>query len=196
MALITEFHPLEADKLLELSAQRCKDGWRLVQILGTNTENGVDLTYSFMKDDVIENFCIPSVKPEDPIPSVTGDFLVAFVFENEINELFGLSIKNIAIDFGGKLYRKSMDKPFTIISPEQKAAREKAAKAKAAAEAAAKAAAAKKAAAANTPKDPDAERAALEEKIKNMPPEAAAKVRAAMEAKAKREAAEAGKAGE
>ena len=98
-------------------------------------------------------------------------FLAAFPFENEAHDLFGLNVTNIAIDFKGGFYKVAMDKPMTVISPAQKAAREKAAKI-----AAAKASCAK-------PSEED-----LEKKLAGMDPEKAAKVRAAMEAKAKREA--------
>ena len=37
-----------------------------------------------------------------PIPSITDNFIAAFVFENEIHDLFGVEIRNIAIDFKGQ----------------------------------------------------------------------------------------------
>ncbi len=79
------------------------------------------------------------------MPSITDRFLAAFVFENETHDLFGVDVQGIAIDFGGNFYALAQKEPMTIISPEQKAAREKAKKvaaAKAAKEKAAKAAAA------------------------------------------------------
>ena len=66
------------------------------------------------------------------------------MFENEIHDLFGVNVRDIAIDFGGNFYVTAQPSPMTIISPAQKAAREKAKKA-----AAAKAERARQAAAAN-----------------------------------------------
>ena len=62
------------------------------------------------------------MKPE--VPSITDRFIAAFVFENEIHDLFGVSVRDIAIDFGGNFYVTAQPSPMTIISPAQKAARE------------------------------------------------------------------------
>lgn len=172
MALHTTFAVLRADELVELAEAKKNDGYRFVQMLCVNTEEGIDALYSFMKGDRLENYTIKGIDAAtQSVPSVTGSFLAAFPFENEAHDLFGLNVTDIAIDFKGGFYKVAMDKPMTVISPAQKAAREKAAKI-----AAAKAASAK-------PSEED-----LEEKLAEMDPEKAAKVRAAMEAKAKRDA--------
>jgi ech hydrogenase subunit D len=38
----------------------------------------------------------------------------AFLYENEIHDLFGVSIKDIALDYHGTLYRTSIKTPFSI----------------------------------------------------------------------------------
>ena len=175
MALYTTFAEVHADELVELAEAKKNDGYRFVQMLCVNTEEGIDALYSFMKGDSLENYTIKGLDAATQrVPSVTGSFLAAFPFENEAHDLFGLNVTNIAIDFKGGFYQVAMDKPMTVISPAQKAAREKAAKIAAAK--AAKASSAK-------PSEED-----LEKKLAGMDPEKAAKVRAAMEAKAKREA--------
>ncbi|MFR3273634.1 MAG: NADH-quinone oxidoreductase subunit C [Slackia sp.] len=172
MALHTTFAEVRADELVE--ARRGEEERRIPfrADAPVNTEEGIDALYSFMKGDSLENYTIKGIDAAtQSVPSVTGSFLAAFPFENEAHDLFGLNVTNIAIDFKGGFYKVAMDKPMTVISPAQKAAREKAAKI-----AAAKASCAK-------PSEED-----LEKKLAGMDPEKAAKVRAAMEAKAKREA--------
>lgn len=182
MALHTSFETIRIDELLALAEQKRNDGYRFVQMLCVNTEEGIDALYSFMKGDVLENYTIPGIDTAtQTVPSVTGQFLSAFPFENEAHDLFGLNVTDIAIDFAGNFYVVAMDKPMTVISPAQKAAREKAAKI-AAAKAAKEAGAAKPAA------------DDLEAKLAGMDPGKAAKVRAAMEAKAAKEKAAAEKA--
>ena len=176
MEFSTQFSPLTLDELTSWSAQMQEDGWRFVQILATKTEAGFDLVYSFMKDGILENRII-AVTKDDKVPSISDKFLAAFVFENEIHDLFGIAIENIAIDFAGKFYALSQAEPMTVISPEQAAAREKAAKI-----AAAKAAKAAKEKTAENNDD-------LEAKLAGMDPEKAARVRAAMQAKAAKEKA-------
>ncbi|MEG0147390.1 MAG: NADH-quinone oxidoreductase subunit C [Raoultibacter sp.] len=128
MSLDIKYLPLELDKLLECSSTHKAQGYRFLQMLCVNTDEGIDLQYSFMKDSLIENYTIPAVKHDVKVPSITGDFIAAFVFENEAHDLFGVQIENIAIDFGGRFYDVSVSEPMTVISPAQKEAREKAAK--------------------------------------------------------------------
>lgn len=185
MAFTTDFSVCTIEGLPELSSRMKAEGWRFVQLLGVNTDEGIDLIYSFMKDEVLANYTIKGVTKSDTVSSITGDFLAAFVFENETHDLFGVNITDIAIDFQGNFYAVSQSEPMTIISPAQKAAREKAAKA-----AAAKAAKEAKAKEGTAPAADAADAAAaLEAKLAAMDPEKAAKVRAAMEAKAAKEAA-------
>lgn len=180
------FEPLALDSLHDFALSRKEDGWRYVQTLAVNKDDGVDLVYSFMKNGALVNSVISDVPRDAEVPSISDAFLAAFVFENEIHDLFGVRITDIAIDFEGNFYRVSEEYPMTIISPEQLAAREKAAKERAAANAAE--ASAEAAAEAEKPsEDEEARKAAeLEAKLAAMDPEKAAKVRAAMEARAKK----------
>lgn len=173
-----EFVPLELEALPALAATCKEQDWRFVQMLCVNTEDGIDLIYSFMKDGVLVNHVIKGVQKGTVVPSITDRYLAAFVFENEAHDLFGVQISDIAIDFGGNFYALAQKEPMTVISPAQKAAREKAAKL-----AAAKAAKAAAAAGESAPTE------SVEDKLAGLDPEKAAKVRAAMEAKAKKEAA-------
>ena len=204
------FEELPLAGVHDLAAARHAEGWRYVQILAVNTEEGIDLVYSYMKDGHLANFNVSGVKQTDVVPSITDLYLEAFVCENEIHDLFDVAISDIAIDFGGNFYALAQKEPMTIISPEQKAAREKAKKvaaAKAAKEKAAKAAAAN---AAYVETHPDAAPAPgehgyvikpsgsddLDARLAGVDPEKVARVKAAIAAKAKKAAAEAGKEGE
>ncbi len=189
------FAPLKLGQVHDLAAARAAEGWRYVQILAVNTEEGIDLVYSYMKDGHLENFTVKAVQKTDVVPSITDVFLEAFVCENEIHDLYDVAIANIAIDFGGMFYQLSSKAPMTVVSPEQLAAREKAKKiaaAKAAKEAAAAKKAAEPAASASASTGPTEEE--IQAKIAGLDPEKAAKVRAAMEAKAKKAAAAAASA--
>ena len=209
MACETTFTDIGIDELVDLMAQKKEQGYRFVQVLSRMADKGIDVIYTVQKDASIENYCIRGYDPEtQTIPSVTGSYLVAFPFENEAHDLFGVKITDIAIDFQGKFYDVHVDKPMTVISPAQKAAMEKKAKleaakaAKAAKEAKEAKEAAEKAAEEagqgaeeDAPKDDDpmaaieAKRAAMEEKLAAMDPEKAAKVRAGFEAKLAKEIA-------
>ena len=190
MGFSTEFRTLAMQSLHEDAASRKDEGWRYVQMLAVNNDDSVELVYSYMKDGLLDNVVIEALPKDAEVPSITDLYLEAFVCENEIHDLFGITFKGLAIDFLGNFYRVSTDVPMTIISPEKLAEREKQRKL---AEKKAKTEAAKQAkeAAAEGPSDasdvdPQAASAdaELEAKLAAMPPEKAAKVRAAMEAKA------------
>lgn len=187
------FNEVPLAEVHDLAARRAEEGWRYVQILTVNTEEGIDLVYSYMKDGLLENDTVAAVGADDAVPSITDLFLEAFVCENEIHDLYGVAIENIAIDFGGMFYQLAEKVPMTVVSPEQLAAREKAKKiaaAKAAKEAAAQKEQAAPAAPATVAGSTEEE---IQAKIAGLDPEKAAKVRAALEAKAKKAAAAAGK---
>lgn len=132
MEFSSEFVPLALADLRREAAFMKAEGWRFVQTHAVNTEDGVDLYYSFMNDGFLRNYHIAGVKPEDEVPSITDLFLAAFVFENEARELFGVNMGSIAIDFQGTMYAPAQNEPMTFMSPEQKAAIDKARKAAAA----------------------------------------------------------------
>ena len=199
MQMAQHFEDISIDDILSVAECEHEAHSRFVQVLCINGEEGIDLVYSYQKTAdqgyAVHNYRVHGVKPEAHIPSVTKFYLVAFPFENEAHDLFGVQVDDIAIDFKGGFYKVAMDKPMTVISPAQKAAREKAAKL-----AAAKAAKAEKAAQEAVSKteaapviDWEAERAKVEAKCANLDADKAAKVMAAFEAKMKKAQAEAAK---
>ena len=196
MQMAQHFEDISIDDILSVAEREHEAHSRFVQVLCINGEEGVDLVYSYQKTAdqgyVVHNYRVHGVKPETHIPSVTKFYLVAFPFENEAHDLFGVQVDDIAIDFKGGFYKVAMDKPMTVISPAQKAAREKAAKLAAAK--AAKAAKAGEGAQAAAAIDWEAERAKVEAKCANLDADKAAKVMAAFEAKMKKAQAEAAKA--
>ncbi len=195
MPLETKFKLITLDRLQRVAAVLKAEGYRFVQMHAVNADWGVDLYYSFMKDGVIENYRIKGLKERQPVPSITNLFLAAFVFENEARELFGVDMRDVAIDFGGAMYTLAESEPMTFMSPEQKAARDKARAAAAKkAESASRADAPAGAAPAATPPKrifimtPERQ-ARLDAKMATMSPEKKAKVEAALAARAAEAAA-------
>ena len=173
------------------TAERMRaEGARFVQVHAVNGEDGVDLYYTYDRAGTLANYKIAAITKDDVVPSISDVFLAAFVFENEARELFGIDLRDIAIDFGGNMYTLAETEPMTYLSPELAAAK---AKARAAALAKAQKAAGKDGDAkpASDAADAEAKKAAdLEAKLASMDPEKAAKFRAAMEAKAAKQKAQ------
>ena len=201
MGFSTDFKSLDAASVHADAVRRKAEGWRFVQILAVNNEDSADVIYSYMKDGLLDNAVVERLPRGAHLESITDAYLEAFVFENEMHDLFGITFDGLAIDFLGNFYRVSTEVPMTIISPEKLAEQEKQRKlaekkAKAAAAKAAKAAEASEAAgeapAEGAPTEASAPSidAEMEAKLAAMPPEKAARVRAAMEAKAKKATAD------
>ena len=108
-----EMTQIETTELLARTARYKKDGYRMTQILCTRIPEGYELTYSFDKDCVMENLRV--VVPLDgSVMSVTGQYWYAFVWENEIHDLFGLNVEFIApeVDYGGKFFHLAKPMPW------------------------------------------------------------------------------------
>ncbi len=89
-----------------------KLGYRLVQVCCTKIgENSFEITYSFDKDMKFANLRV-TVGIEAELPSITGIYPGAFLYENEIRELFGVQFKGISVDYKGHLYKKKVENPY------------------------------------------------------------------------------------
>ncbi len=128
MALEHRFIDMEIADITRVKEEKLADGWRAVQILCTNCDDGLEIVYSYTKDEVLENYLVHGVAKDDEVPSITDAFIGMFPFENEARELFGLNVKDIAIDFDGRFYDLAQPEPMTIISAEKAEAKKKAAK--------------------------------------------------------------------
>jgi ech hydrogenase subunit D len=121
-------------ELLSETLHLKNDGYRLVAISCTSlksTEGGtsgedaistqgsasgedivsMELSYSFDKDyDLLTLRVITDTKEE--ISSISIIYPFAFLYENEIKELFGVKIKDITVDFNHSLYKIPVKTPF------------------------------------------------------------------------------------
>jgi ech hydrogenase subunit D len=107
-----EIMPIGKNDLVGRVAQLFAEGYRLVQIGCSTLQSAYEINYSFDKDYRFKNLRI-TVAPHEEVPSISVIYPNAFLYENEIHDLFGLVIKNIAIDYHGALYRTAIKTPFS-----------------------------------------------------------------------------------
>ncbi len=88
-------------------------GFRLVQINCSKVGDIYEINYSFDKDYVFKNLRI-IVTADTEIPSVSGMYWGAFIYENEMHDLFGIMVKGMNIDFKGHLFTTAVKFPFSI----------------------------------------------------------------------------------
>jgi len=99
--------------LVGIVAELFAEGHRLVQIGCSTLTDAYELNYSFDKEYRFRNLRI-TVTPGEEIPSISVIYPGAFLYENEIHDLFGVSIRNISVDYRGTLYRTAIRTPFSI----------------------------------------------------------------------------------
>jgi ech hydrogenase subunit D len=117
-----QFITIRPEVLLERAARFKKEGCRLVQILATRVEEGYELTYSFDKNFFLYHlrFTVPL---DGSVMSVTSLFWYAFIWENEIHDLFGLDVRFIApeVDYGGHFFHLAQKTPWHDLTEPQHA---------------------------------------------------------------------------
>ena len=96
-----------------------EDGWRLAIINTTSIlpaegmeEGAFDVSWSFAKDDGRLEHLRERVLPGEEVPSISPSFGAAFLYENEMRELFGVNVTGITPDLKGQLYKTSSIVPF------------------------------------------------------------------------------------
>ncbi|MEG2016286.1 MAG: NADH-quinone oxidoreductase subunit C [Oscillospiraceae bacterium] len=100
------------DCLLVENALKYKDlDYRLVQICANRIKDGYELTYSFAKEYDMENIRV-IIDTDEEIYSISAIFPAAFLYENEMKDLFGVKIVFITLDYNGNFYKMSEKQPF------------------------------------------------------------------------------------
>ena len=89
-------------------------GFRLIHMTCAKIEGTMELTYAFDKDYAYESVRLLISDPRTEIPSISSVYWCAFLYENEIHDLFGLTFQGMAIDFKGNFYRVSVKTPFNL----------------------------------------------------------------------------------
>jgi ech hydrogenase subunit D len=96
-----------------------QDGWRLILINAVALRpaadvalGSCDLSWSFEKDGRLEHLR-QRVAPGETVPSVSRIYEFAFLYENEIRELFGVDVTGMQVDFKGELYKTATKVPLS-----------------------------------------------------------------------------------
>ncbi len=86
---------------------------RLSQACCAYSEEKLHVSYSFANDDTNEYTILRLVIDKDTeVCSITEFYPYAFLYENEMKELFGVNIQMINLDYENKLYRINEEAPF------------------------------------------------------------------------------------
>ncbi len=111
MSAKTNIVPVTASDLLAKVRDLKSEGYRLGQACATKVSEGFEILYSFDKDHELLNLKL-TIAEEEEVQSVTGEYWSAFIYENEMHDLFGINIKHIALDYGGHFFKVSEPTPW------------------------------------------------------------------------------------
>jgi len=125
---VIEEIPVEA--LLGRVQKMRTEGWRLVHAACTRLVADQEVNYCFDRDgqslDSPDSASlhgmhtlrvrIPMLEPE--LPSISAFYWSAFLYENEMHDLFGITVKGMAVDFQGHLYTTMVPTPYVTKEPD------------------------------------------------------------------------------
>ena len=110
--LIQEIVPLEPGDLLSIAQDAGTAGYRLCQICATAVGDSLEVLYTFELDNILKNYklLVGAAAPE--LQSITTIYSYAFIYENELHDLFGIKFRNLGLDYGGNFYKISESTPW------------------------------------------------------------------------------------
>ena len=105
---------LDRGQLVAAVTDLKKSGYRLVVITCTLSDTTYEITYSFDKDNNYSALRVSFPRADATVPSITGVYLAAFPYENELQDLFGLTVPEMKLNFKGSFYKVAIKNPFVV----------------------------------------------------------------------------------
>jgi ech hydrogenase subunit D len=92
------------DQVVGACAQKKAEGCRFVTMTCSALDpDTVDILYHFDKSYQLEHLRL-TVPRHAPLPSISDVYFAAFLVENELQDLFGLRFRGLALDYNQTLY--------------------------------------------------------------------------------------------
>ena len=92
---------ISLDSVLREVSAMLPQGYRFVTMTCVDAGEVFDIYYHFDKDYELTNFLLRAPKGTE-LPSVSGVFFAAALAENEIRDLFGVTFRGLAVNYGGR----------------------------------------------------------------------------------------------
>jgi len=100
--LIQDIEPAAASDLLAIAQDIKAAGYRLAQACATVAGDEIEVLYTFVKENIMKNYKFNIAAKAPELQSVTAIYPYAFIYENELHDLFGIVFKNLSMDYHGK----------------------------------------------------------------------------------------------
>lgn len=105
-------------EVIDRAKQYKADSYRLIQIHCTKTPTEMFIIYSFEKLDLTLDNIRMEVQVGDTVPSISEVYFAAFLYENEIHDLYGVNFTGMAVDFKGTFYQTAVKHAFSMMDAE------------------------------------------------------------------------------
>jgi ech hydrogenase subunit D len=110
--LVQDIRSAEVENLLAIAQDTKTAGYRLCQICATMAGESIEVLYTFEKDNVLKNYKFTIDAKEPELQSITAIYHYAFIYENEMGDLFGIKFRNLAVDYEGKFFVVAKERPW------------------------------------------------------------------------------------
>ncbi|MEE8715773.1 MAG: NADH-quinone oxidoreductase subunit C [Coriobacteriales bacterium] len=110
----TKFIQIDAQDILGIATAKRADDWRFLEVHANrpNKEGKVEIVWSFFDDRALQAVAYEAfVDPGSSVDSLSGIFPCAFMFENEMHDLYDITVRNISLDYHGNFYQVTCDAP-------------------------------------------------------------------------------------
>ena len=93
------------DTLVPETQKMKANGYRLDQMCASRLPEGLEVNYTFDKDCAFANLRILIAAESPSLPSVSGVYWAALLYENEMHDLYGIQVPGLVLDFKGNFYK-------------------------------------------------------------------------------------------
>lgn len=101
------------DRLLVRTLELKKRGYRVAQICAAYVEPNYELSYTFVNAGNFDMITLRIVIGlTEKVPSITEIYPYATFYENEMQEMFGVNMEMIKLNYRNRLYRIDEEMPF------------------------------------------------------------------------------------
>lgn len=109
-------YALEPDGVVARAEASLAAGHRLVQLHATTLIDAIEINYTFADGSDLLTWRL-AVPAQGTLASISHVYPAAFLYENEIHDLFGISFTSMSIDYNGGLYRLAVPTPYAPVKP-------------------------------------------------------------------------------
>ena len=105
------FTPVRPSQLLTKVKDLKAEGYRFGQACATVVDDKFEIIYSFDKDHELTNLRLV-ISKGTKVESITGTYWPAFIYENEMHDLFGIKFDHMELDYEGNFFKVSEPTPW------------------------------------------------------------------------------------